>query len=223
MSILAGPGDPVGGVPDLSGGGAHATQGTSALKPTLVASAFPSGRSGLSFDGVDDRLLVVGVGATLSGDDVPFTIGLVYRVTDSTYRAMQGLGNGATATPYTMLYSVSGTTLAHYRRDNGSVATTLSGPAVTVNATQVVVASFGEMPGVTARTIINGTLEQSGAMDVGTMTVDRFIIGAAERAGTVLYPFKGYIGAWAVYNRALTASERTSLARYLMAWAGIGA
>ncbi|MBM3496767.1 MAG: hypothetical protein FJX72_20965, partial [Armatimonadetes bacterium] len=72
MTTPAGPGDPVGGVPDRSGAGYHALQGTLGLKPTLTASAFPSGRAGLTFDGVDDRLILTGLGALFSGADKPF-------------------------------------------------------------------------------------------------------------------------------------------------------
>jgi len=221
MTVRANPGDPVGGVPDTSGRSAHATQAVSAQKPTLASAAFPLGRAGLSFDGVDDRLIVGGVGALLSGEDVPFTLGMVYRVADSAYRTLQCLGSSGSTTPYSMLYVSPSVVMTHYRRDNAATSATLSGPSVTVNATQVVVATFGEKPGIIARTIINGAVEQNGALDVGLMTVDRFVVGAAERSGTVLYPFKGYIGVWAVYGRVLSAVERAALARYLMAWAGV--
>jgi hypothetical protein len=219
MTTPAGPGDPVGGVPDRSGAGRHALQSTLAHKPTLQAAAFPSGRSGLSFDGVDDRLILAGLGAVLSGSDKPFTLGIAAKVTDTSSRALQGMGNSATSTPYTMVY-VTGSACTQYRRDDGAAWVSLTGPAMTVNQAQVVVATFGEMPGVVARIAV-GASESSGAMDVGTTTLDRFAIGAAERAGTPLYPLKGVVGAWVVVARALNAPEREALARYLRDWAGV--
>lgn len=220
MTNPAGPGDPVGGVPDLSGAGAHGQQTTQALKPTLTAAAFPSGRAGLTFDGVDDRLILAGLGASLSGADVPFTVGVACKVTDGGNRAVQGLGNSATSTPYSMLYS-NGVSVVHYRRDDASASASLTGPALSVNQVRIVVASFGESPGVIARTSVNAASEQSGAMDVGATTLDRFVIGGTERSGAVLYPFKGLIGAWVVVARAISASERLAIASYLMAWAGV--
>lgn len=220
MTIPAGPGDPVGGVPDLSGNGYHGAQATQALKPTLMNAAFPSGRRGLYFDGVDDRLILSDLGSLFSGHDVPFTVALVFRLDDASYRALQGLGNSSTSTPYSMLYAANGS-MAHYRRDDASVNATLNGPAVTTAQTHIVVATFAETPGVIARTVLNGTSEQSGTLDVGTTTVNRFVIGAVERSGIPLYPFKGRIGAWIVVGRVLTAPERTAVARYLMNWAGV--
>jgi hypothetical protein len=58
-------------------------------------------------------------------------------------------------------------------------------------------------------------------MDVGATTLDRFVIGGTERAGTVLYPFKGLIGAWVVVARAVSTSERLAVAAYLVDWAGV--
>ena len=220
MTIPAGPGDPVGGVPDLSGNGHHALQPTQSLKPTLLSAAFPSGRSGLYFDGVDDRLILDALGPLFSGQDVPFTVGMAFRLDDTAYHALQGLGNSTTSTPYSMLYAYN-SSMAHYRRDDTSTYAALTGPAVAVGQAQVVVATFAETPGVVARTIINNAAQQSGTLDVGNTTVNRFVIGAAERSGTPLYPFKGRIGAWVVVARALSAPERAALARYLMAWAGV--
>lgn len=220
MTIGAGAGDPVGGVPDLSGNGFHAQQGTLAMKPTLAAAAFPSGRAGLSFDGVDDRLIVVDLGAAFSGSDKPFTVGMAVKVTDASHRAMQGLGSSASTTPYSMLRS-DGTYALHYRRDDASSGKTLYGPAIALNSPVVVTATFGETPGVVGRIALNGSGETSGDLDVGTMTVDRFCIGAVERSGSALYPWKGLIGAWLVCDAALGADDRARLARYLMGWAGI--
>lgn len=220
MTVLAGPGDPVGGVPDLSGSGYPATQVTQSLKPTLTASAFPSGRAGLSFDGVDDRLLIGDLATLFSGNDVPFTVGIVFRLMDSGNRALQGMGNASTSTPYTMIYS-TGAALVHYRRDDASAAVSLSGPALGVGPAYALVATFGEPPGVTARNLLNGSAQQTGSMDVGQTTLNRFVIGATERSGSPLYPFKGYIGAWVVCAGALGADDRARLAAYLMAWAGV--
>lgn len=220
MTIPAVPGDPVGGLPDLSGNGYHAGQPTQALKPTLLAAAFPSGRAGLAFDGVDDRLILTNLGALFSGQDVPFSVGIVYRLDDGTNRAIQGLGNISTSTPYSMVYS-NGASLVHYRRDDASLSASLIGPVAAVGQTQVAVITFGETPGVLARVRINITAEQSGPMDVGNTTLNRFVIGATERAGTVLYPFRGRIGAWVVVARALASWERSALASYLMGWAGV--
>ncbi len=220
MTVEAGPGDPVGGVPDRSGRSYHALQGTTSLKPTRVVSAFPSGRAGLSFDGVDDRLILTGLGAALSGPDVPFSLGIVCKLTDTASRALQGLGHSASSTPYAMVY-VTGSAFTQYRRDDASAWVSLSGPARTVNQPQAVVTTFGEQPGAVARIGVNGGVESSGAMDVGNTTVDRFAIGAVERAGTPLYPFKGVIGCWVVVARAINPAERKSLAAFLMDWAGV--
>lgn len=219
MTVEAGSGDPVGGVPDRSGWSCHAQQATTSMKPTRALSAFPSGRGGLSFDGVDDRLILTGLGAAFSGADIPFSIGMACKVTDTASRALQGIGNSASSTPYAMLY-VTGSAYKQYRRDDALVWVSLTGPAMTVNQPQAVIATFGESPGVVARIGVNGGVESSGAMDVGATTLDRFVIGAVERAGTPLYPFKGVIGCWVVVARALNASERKSLAAYLMDWAG---
>lgn len=220
MTVPSGTGDPVGGVPDRSGAGAHGLQLTQAMKPTLTEAAFPSGRAGLTFDGVDDRLIVSGLGASLSGADTPFTVAVALKLADSSNRALQGLGNSATSTPYSMLYS-NGVNVIHYRRDDASGSASLTGPAIAVAQTKIVVASFGETPGVIARIAVNGSNEQSGAMDLGATTLDRFVIGGTERSGVVLYPFKGVIGAWVVVGRAATAAERLAMVRYLMAWAGV--
>ena len=53
-TIPAGNGDPVGHLADLSGNGNHATQATSAARPTLTQDV--SGNWYLDFDGVDDYL-----------------------------------------------------------------------------------------------------------------------------------------------------------------------
>lgn len=219
LTAPASVGDPVGGVPDRSGQGHTGAQATLAMKPTRVASAFPSGRGGLSFDGVDDRLVLASLGAVFSGNDVPFTVGVAFKVTDTAYRTVFGLGNSATGTPYAMLYSTAtGTSLSHYRRDDASSSSSVAGPASTANQAQAVVVTFGEMPGVIARTAIDGISEASGALDVGATTLDRFVMGGVERAGSVLYPFKGIIGAWVVVARVIGAAERRALAAYLRRW-----
>ena len=220
MTVVALAGDPVGGVPDRSGREHHALQGTTSLKPTRVLSAFPSGRGGLSFDGVEDRLILSGLGSSFSGSDVPFSVGMVFKVTDTASRAVQGLGYSASSASYAMVY-VTGSALTQYRRDDSLAWVSLSGPALAVNQAQAIIATFGESPGVVARILVNRGVESVGTMDVGVTTVDRFVIGAVERSGSPLYPFKGVIGCWVVVARVLNAAERKALSAYLMDWAGV--
>jgi len=63
-------GDPVGTYPDLSGNGFDLTQGTTAAKPTFVASGY-DGTPAIFLDGVDDYLTKSGiVGTDLDSDEM---------------------------------------------------------------------------------------------------------------------------------------------------------
>lgn len=92
-SIVAGLGDPVGHVRDLSGQGNHATQATVSSRPTLRQTA--GGLWYLEFDGVDDFLVTPTAGFGTAGKDSVTFSGAWRHVAGTPQANLLALGDGS--------------------------------------------------------------------------------------------------------------------------------
>lgn len=202
---------------DWSGQGNHATQSTTAAKPTYKTNAI-NGRSAELYS-TDDFLIADGVGSIASGDDRPFSVFGVARITDTTAGRMLFSFGGAAATQFHTFSSSGDTQLVAQRRDDAGTVVTQSPVVTSVSAAFVFAHVFN---GTTVNVWYNLTQSAALSLDSGVATFNSFTWGARRRAGTTLDAFlAGYLGARFVLGRAATDAEATRSIRYLARLYGV--
>ena len=193
---------------DKSGNNNHATQLTGSNQPTSGTHTI-NGINGIYFDGVNHYISANAIATLLTGSDVPFSMFVVFEPTDETPGSSEvliGIGSSTSNTPLIDLNQVTDGTTSLLRRDNTASSsvitqTAVSGPKIHVQA----------FSGTTVSVWVNGVLENNEeAMDVGTLSLDRFTIGALLRA-SVSNQYNGVIGQVLIYNRRLSDEEITFL------------
>lgn len=194
---------------DKSGNGRNASQATPANRPTTTT---VNGKTAILFDGVSDGLDFTGVARTeetwiIAAAQAASQTGQRQLLSDGTD------GNGLSATTASvMLFEASfggfteGTD--RLRVQWSSNASTPLGPAILSAVRSSAAGGF---------VYINGT-QRGGAVSPFTSSFSTAKSDTMSKIGYYspsLYQFNGWIGEILCYNRALTASERISVERYL--------
>lgn len=210
--IAGSDGDAITTVPDLSGNGNDATQGTAAKKFTLKTGA--NGINNLSVgrgDGIDDLMEANGLGPLMSGSDIPFTWWGVFRkVGNSSVDTVLGAGRVASATPLHALRT-NAVQWNAIRRDDATALINLSTGVVNTSPFVLV----HRFPGTVFSLWINGLpIWDNTAMNVGVTTLDTFSLGALNSGGVASGFLEGDIGECGVCLTSLAASDINALGRY---------
>lgn len=190
-------GDPVASFTDMSGNGVHATQATSASRPTFTTGAI-NGKSALSFDCVDDFLIF-----TMPA----YTAASIFIVADGATDSVQAnsglwqVGSGAsTHMAFDDGIAYDGA-LSTSRQTLGNLTASFSDPFL-----YSVASGAGDW-----RAYMNGT----SVFTTASNTVG--FSGAAARLGINSGGnlWRGLIGEVLLYTRVLTTVERDSVTSYL--------
>lgn len=204
-----GTGDTVVQWADQSGNANHALQINEALAPTLAPGAV-NGMPVVRFDGVDDFLDVADSDSlSIIGDISTF---YVIRFTDfATFRAVWGKTVVNQPAPND-LYALPTSGAPRFFRGNGvsgaqQVTGTRGYPANTFILAGV------QQGGRTATHYLGGAANGSGTITAATVDGNRSLrVGSRDDGATRM---KGDIAELLIYDRALSASERTAVQRYL--------
>jgi hypothetical protein len=194
---------------DASGAGHHAVQSNAAQRPTWRGSAV-NGRPAIRFDGIDDHL---DIGATLVPGAAARTVLFVARTNVVGNKSVIDLGHGGTPGSAFMItpeYAVRVGGGNRVFRPGASSAPELG----------VILQGGGTTADLSAW--VNGqplTVASTGARAINT--AGDGTVGGYSAAPTGFHCFDGDIAEILVYNRALSASERLSVAQYLAGKYGI--
>ena len=194
---------------DKSGNAVTASQGTANNRPTPTAAAL-NGKQVLTFDGSNDSFSFTGTART---DETVIIVARVNYIANAANQVIGDASSGfglnvttkATADSPVFFYvggfSV-GTTAVRY----GAPANTAIGPTVVSLVRSA--ASGGQL-------LTDGTSR-------GTCTTSNsYALARLGVIGTTTQPLNGYIAEVCIYSRALSASERQQIERYLGAKWGI--
>jgi hypothetical protein len=207
---------------DLSGNGHHVTQGTDGARPSYLTTGGPNGYPALYFDGTDDFL--ASAAHWWESDDL--TVFLVMRFANATRDASEFIVNRLTTTTNRQWDMSGGEEISNYRF--------LSRQFRTGDVTDVRNTRFNNFKHATYKVhsyVHNGattsTLQTNGVNQVltsseggtgdGTIynSSGKVSIGGAFPDGTPTAFLNGYISEIIVYSRALTATERSNIEKYL--------
>jgi hypothetical protein len=181
-----------------------ANNGTYTNSPTLAQAGALTGdaNTAVSFDGTNDRTDVAYV-AGLNPDK--FTVEAWARPTGGagTNRGVVGSYHEVSGVFGYGIWAASDNTWKLYV-GNGSARTTVTGPAVTLNAWTHLVGTYD---GTNARLYVNGNLAATVAVSYARNTTAALGIGAWNNNGTWQEYFPGRIDEVAVYNRALSVTR----------------
>jgi hypothetical protein len=175
---------------DASGNGNHGT----------VFGATPTADGGLSFDGVNDSVLLPGVNFSQFSYHVraAFTTG-----TAAVYRSIEF----TSATPQFLVFQPNQNYWQFLWRDSGGVTRTLNGPT----ANDGVIRSYTFVhTGTTALLYVNGVLFASN-LSTSLLSVTNTSIRLGS-SGSLTQFYQGALVQPRIYNRALTEAEITALA-----------
>jgi hypothetical protein len=215
---VTGTGQPVGYWADKSGNNRHALALTATARPALTTRTH-SGKPALSFNGTTNVLSASGLAAVMNGDDRPATLFCVVKPdVPATNSCILGWANTGNAVPQ-LNFRFDGSTWVIAKRDNGSVLKITAASSVPVGRVpQIAVAVLA---GTTATIFRNAVaVRVSGDIDVGTTTVNDFVVGALN--STLTAPFSGVFAEVIVFNTALSDAERTRIEQYLNNKWGVG-
>lgn len=214
-SISLNDGDAISTWPDSSGLGNDATN-AGGIRPVYKTSIL-NGKPAVLFTRASSQYLIAnGIAAAASGSDLPVTAVMVIQpVTLSTgvTHVFAGWGTSALANPRFWFYSNNGQYNV-IRRDDA--ATQLTGSvAGETTSPQVLTYRFS---GTACQIYRDGTaLASAMALDVGTITLDRFTIGANLQAAVAANFYDGYVMDMVIYAADLSTGDRSAVERGLAA------
>lgn len=222
---------------DRSGNANHVTQSVAGNKPLFnYTNEAMNGHASVDFTKANSHYLAgsaIPICTTLSGADKPFTVFVVVRRSTkvSAEEMLWSLGNSAQASQsyiaggYTYANSNSqrprfrirdDVPAAEFAPSNGTVEITDFSPQVLCYSASGTAANH-YVVGASQNPLYDATVSSSVTTDYsaqGTITVDRFAIGAFHRS-TVTLPLQGEISRVLIYNRELSASERQRICQHL--------
>lgn len=172
-----------------------------------------AGNNVITFDGTNDYLTADSIATFFTGTDVPCSFFVVFKPTSSV----------AIGTPWALgrVFSTNalfihdnGTTngLRVLRRDTSSNTATAT-TTIVANGTTAI--SSGIFTGTSLNAFLNGASYYDSTFDVGALVLDRFTVGARSSGGSVNSYLQGDIAELIMYRRQISASENTSIVKYL--------
>ena len=173
-----------------------------------------NGSRHLFFDGVDDHLLSNSVATLLAGSDKPFSLIMFSKSSEASATLRNAWGFAQNAGSAYMRYDLDNSLNVARRRDDAATSASANGGVhdTSGNVWSVVFTGTAISIYKNGSAVIN-----SGSLNVGTASFDRFAIGAGYFAGALLNYFSGSIADVAVYNTALGSTDRQSVEAYLTA------
>jgi len=180
-------GQPVGKILDKSGRGNHATQTTSASRPTLQQDS--NGLYYLSFDGTDDGMATPSINFT--GTDKMTVWAGVRKLSDAATGIIAELSTNSDSTngTFTLAASVGGNN--YYTQSRGTVRSVQNATGYVAPNSAVLVAE-AKISTDTLRLHVNNAAPRSSATDQGTGNYGNYPLYIGRRGGTSL-PFNGRI------------------------------
>jgi len=212
-------GQPVGKMLDKSGNGNHATQATSAKRPTYTEG---SGLSWLAFDGVDDAMAVADVSG-MRQSIMTFFIG-VGQLSLSTRDDQLPLwtrddwfasGNSQEFSTNNYVFGNSASAFQVFGR---TPAAPLSQGSMTAN-TKVIVSARSDGNNINSR--INGVAQTTAALTLGTNDTSGFTLGASSGDGVYVHFTQMNMYGLIVRGSTSSAAEIASTEAYLAAKTGV--
>jgi hypothetical protein len=217
--VSIGAGNAVSSWLDQSAFGHDLVQATGAAQPTWIEDAFGAGLHGILFDGTADFLAAIGdaVAEHFTGADHPLSVFVVVNPAADGSRTIAGFGRAASANPHHWCGTSTSTRWVQVRRDDantgGSVTTAIG--ALDLDTVRLMEFRF---TGTTARILEGNTeIQTTTAQDFGTLTLDRFSVGALLKA-TASQFFSGTLGPIALYHGDVTSDASTIRASIAAEW-----
>jgi len=188
-------------------------QGTAAARPTYTTNQI-NGLSCAVFDGGDYIASTSVIPALMNGSDKAVTVFCVSeQTTAGTFGYQYIWGRSSSINPLCGLRYENTTVYKVLKRDDAATLKEPTGGTPVSGAPNI---SSMVINGTTVDLYINNTLRiTAGDIDVGTLTIDNFTIGASYRNAVASLWLNGKIGEMLIYNRALTSTEVTLVTRYL--------
>lgn len=212
-------GDPVGYIADKSGNAKHATQSTSASRPTLQQTA--GGLWYLDFDGIDDSLATSSIDFT--GTDKMTVFAGVTRDTDATAGMLLELSATVASNAGSFyLTAPENTTVRYASLARGSAAVTAGHRADITSGTApdtAVVTATHDIAGDLSKIRRNGVAGTDGTTDKGTGNFGNYPLYLGRRAGSTI-PFNGRLFSLIVRGAATDSSTINSAESWVNAKTG---
>lgn len=193
-------GQPVGKILDKSGRGNHATQSTTARRPTLQQE---SGKYYLSFDGVDDYLVTGNI--NFSATDKMTVFAGVRKLSENGLIAETSVDSGTNAGSF---YLFTFTDKKYYFRSNGTVPQQVGSSAITPPITNTLT-GLGNISGDLVTLRVNGAQVAQSTADQGTGNYGNYPLYIGRRGGTYL-PFNGKLYGLVIRGAQSTAQQIAS-------------
>lgn len=203
---------------DQSGAGNHSTS-TSTTKPTVVADAM-NGRPVVRFTAASTTWIAFDtVAALLAGSDIPYSLFFAAAIVDTSANRVW-LSAGGSSTNARIYCGNNSAAWFDDRLDDAAAETGRSSAAGAITTAPHVHAI--DFAGTTIVHRVDGaSVLTASAMDTGTMTLDRFTLGALRRS-TAASPANADIAeVILVPGRVASAAESTRVQAYLAARYGV--
>jgi len=213
-TLVSASGQAVLGVRDKSGFGNHLSQATAGSGP--LWSTDDGGR--LIFDGTDDHLRCDALAALFTGSDPAVTIHYVAqpKLIAAAAQCILGAGSSASNNPTFWSGRNNGSVHQAVKRDSAGASTTVTvGPSGWWYSRRAIVSiSFN---GTTYDTWVNGErIVTAGALDIDSIALDRFAIGALMRATASAF-FSGSMQEALIFPGAQSNANIATVQSYLRA------
>lgn len=204
-------GQPVGKILDKSGRGNHATQSTTASRPTLQQDT--SGKYYLSFDGVDDYLSTRSVDFTAT--DKMTVLAGVRKLSDAATATLFETSSNIINNNGTLFFGSPTSTNSYQFNSKGSSESIAgSGNGVYVAPITNVVAGISDISGDSVILRVNGNQVAQSTADQGTGNYGNYPLYIGRRGGASL-SFKGHLYGLIVRGALSSTAEITSAESYM--------
>lgn len=184
-------------------GSNHATQATAGSQPKIYDASTglvtENGKVALDFDGSDDHLRNTSL-TIAGGEDPPLSSLTVGTVNNATINQdLYGFGYSDDSLPFTDFRVNSSSNVNYRKRSDNDVQKNVVGSTTIINNTQYLFSSY--TAGTTINLYLNGASEiSSGDIDVPSLTINQFSIGALWFQPGAVFNLNGTIQELIFYN-----------------------
>jgi hypothetical protein len=199
---------------DKSGLGRNFTQITDVSQPEYETTGW-DGKPSILFNGADGYMIADAVAADFTGDDKPCTVIMAVEMVSHTSSATHWcFGHSGNIANYYWAFEDATGNVDIYRRDQGTGSPVQATGSTVLSGRRIHSTVF---PGTEVSTYIDSVVDINGAaLDLNSVTLDRFTLGARRRnAGSSDYAHMR-IAEMIIYKRALLATERQAVESYLI-------
>lgn len=195
---------------DLSTSNIPAVQASAGNQPIIDPTGI-NGKPAIRFTSASSQYLTANaVSNFATGDDKPMCVFIVFRKVTNNGMTPWNFSNSANNNPVMWNVHNADTTSTIFRRATSGYGIHTSSITTTTNTNYVLCFNF---TGTSYDYHINNQVV-SGALDLNTMAINQFSIGAVTRASPGSF-FDGWIGDVIVYNKYLSSAQRLAVMQYL--------